>query len=126
MGACLTISPLGLNSLKSMGQSPLSRLPIPKPVLRLLFTGQLAEKPCSHRHLIKPFSPAAKACPQCVALGDQWPDLRMCMVCGHIGCCDTSKNKHALMHFRETGHPLVKPIRPERNWIWCYVDQALL
>jgi len=51
----------------------------------------------------------------------------MCLVCGHVGCCDQAKNQHALKHYRETGHPLTKPYKePAMNWIWCYADQALL
>ena len=44
-------------------------------------------------------------CPECVALGDEWVHLRICQHCGHIGCCDDSKNQHARHHFNATQHP---------------------
>lgn len=98
------------------------------PILRLLWTGQLGEKPCSHLSMIDPDAkPQAEVCEECVALGDSWPELRMCLICGHVGCCEEAKNQHALKHYEETGHPLVKPYRERgMNWIWCYEDKALL
>jgi uncharacterized UBP type Zn finger protein len=63
-------------------------------------------------------------CWDCVKLGDGWVHLRMCLTCGHVGCCDSSKNKHASRHFRAAGHPLIRSIQPGERWIWCYVDQA--
>jgi uncharacterized UBP type Zn finger protein len=51
----------------------------------------------------------------------------MCLVCGHVGCCDKAKNKHALEHFRQSGHPLTRPHKERgMDWVWCYVDEALL
>jgi monovalent cation/hydrogen antiporter len=96
-------------------------------VLRRMWTGQWATKPCSHLHMIKDPRPVADVCAQCVARGDAWPALRMCLTCGHVGCCEKTLNKHALRHFEATSHPLVRP-HQERgmNWIWCYVDKALL
>lgn len=98
------------------------------PVLRRMWTGQFREKACSHLHLINPdVRPRAEVCEACVALGDSWPALRMCLVCGHVGCCDQSKNRHAFKHFQETGHPLTRPYRERgMNWMWCYEDEALL
>jgi Zn-finger in ubiquitin-hydrolases and other protein len=61
-----------------------------------------------------------------MALGDSWPELRMCLQCGHVGCCDKSKNKHAREHFRQSGHPLTQPYKERgMNWVWCYVNEAL-
>jgi uncharacterized UBP type Zn finger protein len=71
--------------------------------------------------------PASEVCQECVALGDSWPALRMCVLCGYVGCCDKSKNKHAREHFRQTGHPLTRPYKERgMDWVWCYVDEALL
>ncbi len=50
----------------------------------------------------------------------------MCLICGYVGCCDTSKNRHAREHFEQTGHPLIRPMDRGQHWIWCYVDEALL
>ena len=99
---------------------------VPHWILRLLFTGTLKEKPCSHLALVRHIDPAAHVCAECVASGDTWPALRMCMVCGYVGCCDKSKNKHALKHYLVTQHPLVRSIEPGEDWMWCYFDEALL
>lgn len=98
------------------------------PILRLLWTGQLKERRCSHLDLINPdVEPQAEVCEACVELGDSWPELRMCLTCGHMGCCEEAENQHALKHYQETGHPLVKPYKERgMNWIWCYEDKALL
>ena len=58
-------------------------------------------------------------------MGDTWPDLRMCMICGYVGCCDKAKNTHARGHFEETGHPVFRPVKLLK-WYWCYVDEALI
>ena len=99
---------------------------VPHWILRLLFTGTLKEKPCSHRALVQHIDPAAHVCAECVAGGDTWPALRMCMVCGCVGCCDKSKNMHARKHYEMTQHPLMRSIEPGEDWMWCYVDEALL
>jgi len=65
-------------------------------------------------------------CADCVARGDSWPDLRMCLIWGYLGWGDTSKNKHVRKHFEETGHPLVRATAPGDNWLWCYIDNALI
>jgi Zn-finger in ubiquitin-hydrolases and other protein/Bacterial regulatory proteins, luxR family len=96
--------------------------------LRRRWTGQFRSKPCSHVDLApSDIGPASEVCGKCVALGDSWPALRMCLLCGHVGCCDKSKNKHAREHFRQTGHPLTRPYKERgMDWVWCYVDEALL
>ena len=96
--------------------------------LRLKWTGQKEEKHCSHLDMIDPnVEPQSEVCAKCVELGDTWPELRMCLTCGHVGCCDQAKNRHAYKHYQETGHPLTKPYKEEgMDWIWCYEDEALL
>ncbi len=59
----------------------------------------------------------------CLKAGDTWVHLRLCETCGQVGCCDSSKNKHALSHFRATGHPVIKSFEPGEEWGWCYVDE---
>ena len=78
---------------------------------------------CTHLDMINDVSPNTDGCEECLQLGDDWVHLRMCLVCGHVGCCDESKNKHATNHFRSTDHPLMKSIQPGEDWIWCYVDR---
>ena len=78
---------------------------------------------CSHLDQIRPVYPSAAGCEDCIRLGEEWVHLRMCLTCGHTGCCDTSKNKHATAHFHETEHPLMKSMEPNDNWAWCFVDE---
>jgi uncharacterized UBP type Zn finger protein len=61
---------------------------------------------------------------ECVKMGDQWVHLRLCMDCGHVGCCDSSKNKHATRHFHTTKHPIIRSVEPGESWTWCYVDEV--
>jgi len=68
-----------------------------------------------------------RVCPSCVEAGDTWVQLRVCKVCGHVGCCDSSKNRHARRHFEETGHALLGPANPGGpggDWLWCYEHDA--
>ena len=59
-------------------------------------------------------------------MGDTWIHLRLCLTCGHVGCCDSSKNKHATKHFHATGHPLIESYEPGEDWAWCYIDEVVL
>jgi uncharacterized UBP type Zn finger protein len=81
---------------------------------------------CSHLSSIRPVEPSAEGCEECLASGEEWVHLRLCLTCGHVGCCDQSKNKHATRHFRATGHPLISSLEPGEDWRWCYVDEVLL
>ena len=65
-------------------------------------------------------------CEECLASGSPWCHLRMCMTCGHVGCCDSSPNKHATAHSNATGHPIVRSVQPGENWAWCYVDEVTM
>ena len=95
--------------------------------LRRAWTGRFAAKSCTHLHMINDVEAQSEVCDQCVDLGETWPALRMCLTCGHVGCCEKTKYQHALKHFQETGHPLVMAYRERAmNWIWCYEDHALL
>jgi uncharacterized UBP type Zn finger protein len=80
---------------------------------------------CRHLDKIVVTSTDTRVCEDCVKLGDDWVHLRLCMSCGHVGCCDSSKNRHATRHFQHTGHPLVRSIEPGERWIWCYADQVM-
>lgn len=64
-------------------------------------------------------------CPECVALGDTWVHLRICQECGHVGCCDNSRNKHATKHFQATKHPVTTSAEPGEHWAFCYPDREL-
>jgi len=84
------------------------------------------QRGCGHLNLIRSVKPSAAGCEECLQTGDTWVHLRMCLVCGHVGCCDDSKNKHATKHFHATGHPLIKSMEPGESWIWCYVDEMAM
>ena len=64
-------------------------------------------------------------CEECLKIGGKWMHLRSCMVCGKIGCCDNSPNRHATAHFEEEGHPLIRSAEPGEDWSWCYIDEAM-
>jgi len=81
---------------------------------------------CTHLDQIRDVTPSAHGCEDCLKTGETWVHLRECLICGHIGCCDSSKNKHATKHFHATGHPLVQSFEPGENWLWCYVDQVTM
>lgn len=82
---------------------------------------------CTHLDQIEVLEPSepVTGCPQCLAAGDTWVHLRMCQTCGHVGCCDSSPNKHATAHFRATGHPIVRSVEPGEEWSWCYTDELM-
>lgn len=67
-----------------------------------------------------------KGCEECLKSGDSWVHLRLCLECGHVGCCDNSKNKHATRHFHETGHPVIKSFERGEDWEYCYVDDLFV
>jgi low temperature requirement protein LtrA len=81
---------------------------------------------CAHTDLLKDVTPNTVGCEECIAGRYQWVHLRMCRICGHIGCCDSSQYKHATGHFEATGHPIIKSIEPGENWSWCYVDETYI
>jgi monovalent cation/hydrogen antiporter len=67
-----------------------------------------------------------EGCQECLVEGMSWVHLRMCLSCGHIGCCDNSGGKHATNHFRQTGHPIIRSAEPGEDWSWCYEDRVML
>lgn len=81
---------------------------------------------CGHLGEIHPVHPSSRGCEECVATGDEWVHLRICMTCGHVGCCDSSRNRHATKHHHATGHPVVRSMEAGESWGWCYVDRTTL
>ena len=77
---------------------------------------------CAHLDQIRITRTKKRVCEDCVLTGDDWVHLRMCLICGHVGCCDSSINKHATRHFHESRHPLIRSLEPGETWIWCYAD----
>lgn len=78
---------------------------------------------CPHLDQIRVVTPNSDGCGECLLLGDTWVSLRLCRTCGHVGCCDSSKNKHATKHFHATQHPIIESFEPGESWGYCYVDK---
>ncbi|KVH08906.1 MULTISPECIES: UBP-type zinc finger domain-containing protein [Burkholderia] len=80
---------------------------------------------CTHLDEARVLDTDKDYCEECIKSGSGWVHLRMCLICGHVGCCDSSPNRHASRHFRDTGHRLVRSIEPGERWIWCYEDEVV-
>ena len=81
---------------------------------------------CTHLGEIRKVEPSADGCEDCLREGTKWVHLRMCLICGHVGGCDSSPRKHATKHFHTTKHPIMRSIEPGESWGWCYVDELML
>lgn len=86
---------------------------------------------CGHlsrfeRKRASPVKPSGYGCKECLETGGDWVQLRLCMTCGHVGCCDSSPNHHATRHHHATEHPVIKSFEPGEDWAWCFVDEEML
>ena len=82
---------------------------------------------CSHLSEIGSVTPGSPdSCLECLALGDRWVHLRICLTCGQVGCCDNSRNRHATAHFQATGHPVMQSFEPGESWRYCHIDEQVL
>lgn len=81
---------------------------------------------CDHLDQVREVEPSAAGCEDCLRLGAAWVHLRMCLSCGHVGCCDNSPNRHAAAHHRATAHPIIRSAEPGEAWIYCYPDQLYM
>ena len=82
---------------------------------------------CRHADGLRPVSAKTPdGCEECLKSGSPWVHLRLCLGCGHVGCCDSSPNKHATGHFKTTAHPVVASFEPGERWAWCYADETEL
>ena len=81
---------------------------------------------CEHLSQIAAVVPQSTGCADCLREGSTWNHLRLCLACGHVGCCDASARQHATQHFRATGHPIVQSLAPGESWRWCYVDEHVV
>ena len=81
---------------------------------------------CAHVGQIRFATPSAKGCENCLRIGARWVHLRLCLTCGHVGCCDSSPNRHASAHARLSGHPIVRSFEPGEDRAWCYVDEVMI
>jgi hypothetical protein len=81
---------------------------------------------CEHLDTVHEVSPSSEGCEDCLRIGSAWVHLRICQTCGHVGCCDSSPNRHATAHFRaDPDHPIVRSYEPGEDWWWCYEDQLV-
>lgn len=78
---------------------------------------------CEHFEAIREVSAGSNGCADCMAIGAAWNELRVCLTCGHVGCCEDSEHAHALRHFEATGHPMIASFEPSETWGWCYVHR---
>ena len=82
---------------------------------------------CKHLSAIREVKPGTpNGCEECLKEGSSWVQLRMCLSCGHVGCCDSSEDKHATAHFQKTKHPVMRSYEKGQGWGWCYVDELML
>lgn len=81
---------------------------------------------CTHIGTIEVVTPSALGCEECLRMGSPWVHLRLCRLCGHVGCCDESPNRHASKHFQKTKHPIIEAYDPPDGWGWCYADKVFL
>jgi EmrB/QacA subfamily drug resistance transporter len=81
---------------------------------------------CEHLGQVMPVAARSTGCEECLRRGYTWIHVRLCLTCGHVGCCDASANQHATRHFRLTGHPIVQSLAPGESWRWCYFDERVV
>jgi uncharacterized UBP type Zn finger protein len=81
---------------------------------------------CEHLIGIEANPPRSLGCEECLKSGSPWVHLRLCLTCGHVGCCDSSPGRHATKHFHSSGHAVIASFEPGERWAWCYVDQLEL
>ena len=82
---------------------------------------------CSHLDLVRPIDARTpEGCEECLKMGMDWVHLRLCMTCGHVGCCDQSAGKHATAHFHQSTHPIIRSFEPGEDWGWCFVDELFM
>ena len=90
-------------------------------------SGRPVERTCGHLGEVRDVQPATPgACEDCLREGTQWVHLRLCLECGHVGCCDNSPRRHATAHFHATSHPIMRSEEPGEDWAWCYPDELFL
>jgi uncharacterized UBP type Zn finger protein len=89
----------------------------------MVANGEIDVQGCEHLSQTNEVIPSSQGCEDCLKIGDRWVHLRLCLTCGHVGCCDNSKNKHATRHYHETNHPIIASYELGEDWLWCYVDE---
>jgi Zn-finger in ubiquitin-hydrolases and other protein len=85
-----------------------------------------ATSACSHLDQVKDPKPSTTGCAECMGMGESWVHLRRCLFCGHVGCCDDSRNRHATKHHIVTRHAVIESYEPDEDWLYCYADDVLM
>jgi uncharacterized UBP type Zn finger protein len=88
----------------------------------------MSDPTCTHVGEVNDAAPppnTPQGCEECLDMGSGWVHLRLCLQCGHVGCCDNSPNRHATAHFTSEGHPLIRSYEPGEDWWYCYVDDVI-
>ena len=89
--------------------------------------GRPTDAICEHLAEVRPVVPhTLDGCEDCLREGSTWVHLRLCLTCGHVGCCDSSPRRHARAHWHAAGHPIAASFEPGEDWAWCYEDELLL
>ncbi|MGH8616505.1 MAG: UBP-type zinc finger domain-containing protein [Burkholderiales bacterium] len=83
-------------------------------------------KHCAHIETIREVTPSGTGCVECLKTGQRWVHLRLCLECGHVGCCDSSPGKHATAHFHATQHPVMRSFERGERWMWCFIDEVMI
>jgi uncharacterized UBP type Zn finger protein len=90
----------------------------------------MAETACTHQDQIKDVTPSGDVCDECIKEGLKWVQLRLCLICGHVGCCDSSPGTHARKHYEATKHPIIQSYKTgvpgATDWRYCYIDNSYL
>jgi uncharacterized UBP type Zn finger protein len=82
---------------------------------------------CTHLDQVQDVEPRTpQGCEECLKTHGTWVHLRLCLSCGHVGCCDDSPGTHATKHFHRTRHPIVRSLEPGEDWAWCYIDEVVM
>lgn len=92
----------------------------------LIENGELDPTACSHMGQASNVTPSSPGCEDCMKIGAEWINLRICLVCGHVACCESSPHQHANKHYHASGHPLIQSFNPGERWIYCYPDDLVL
>jgi Zn-finger in ubiquitin-hydrolases and other protein len=107
----------------SLNPSSLLRCPLYRSTIQIAIDMPSTTERCEHVSEVRQVTPRASGCEECLALGVQWNELRVCLTCGHVGCCEDSEHAHALQHFNTTGHPVIASFERGETWSWCYVHR---
>jgi hypothetical protein len=88
----------------------------------------MATPSCTHLNQIRvtELPESVPGCEDCIRLGTKWLHLRICLECGHVGCCDDSPERHASAHAASSEHPIIRSIEPHEDWSWCFIDEVMM